>query len=111
MQILPFPSAQPAPVTLPPDRDDERLTEILDRVRSLDPRVGLKRIEFARAADEFMRDHVVTLRSPKTVESQLRVLRPYLVGLMVDEIDVAVLQKLIAARLAAGVTKGTINRN
>lgn len=110
----------------PPGRHGKRIREVIgpkDEARIVlakrieDIRHGrnpeLRRIEpkpFDGMVKEFLERHANGLRHPKSVKSSTEILKLHFSGKTLQEIGPKEIENFRTARLAAGVAKGTINR-
>lgn len=67
-------------------------------------------VPFSDAAREFLAHHAIYSEDRKTMRLRVRVLERYLSGLTLAQIDQAAIERMLAARLAEGVQRSTINR-
>jgi len=93
------------------ESDDGVLTEILKRVRALDPLEQVTRRQFEEAVVEFIDVHAATLRSLSTIRGRFRKIAPYFAGRMVHDITPGAVQDMIADRLKQGLTPATAMRD
>ncbi len=84
----------------------------LEKVRSfVGAPVGPPPKRFQDLTDEFLAHQAVYTKDQRTVKSNMRILKRALGSLEIEKIGAKEIQEFIAARLAGGVGKPTINRN
>jgi integrase len=67
-------------------------------------------VRFEDAAREYLAHYLIYSDDQKTMRLRLRVLERHLKGLTLEQIDQVAIEKMIAARLAEGVQRSTVNR-